>query len=149
MAKLKAELASILWLTLNIQCRYSWDQGQNLRSHKKKVRIKFMDRNKDGFPQTSVRSSNFMASLKTFMLCLQTEERGSGMPHLHKIARYSARVASRKGDAAKTAGASVPGGQFNRHYELWANWARNWAKSWAKYSTTGHCKVRYVLKLQK
>ena len=30
----------------------------------------------------------------------------------------------------------LSGGQFNRHYELWArNWARNWATFWAKFST--------------
>ena len=32
----------------------------------------------------------------------------------------------------------VAGGQFNRHYELWArNRAQNWAVFWVKLSTSG------------
>ena len=41
-----------------------------------------------------------MAPLKTFMLCVQSEKRGR-TSNLHKIASYSASVASRKGDAGK------------------------------------------------
>ena len=39
-----------------------------------------------------------MAPLKTFMLCLQTEERGRGTPHLHKILKLQDILhASRRG----------------------------------------------------
>ena len=35
-----------------------------------------------------------------------------------------------------TAKTEIPGVQFNRHFEHWAqNWAQSWARLWAEFST--------------